>query len=120
MTQRSFSCIACGGPNEPEAGTSRMACTYCGIMLTIPDALQTRSKPKVVQPASEKITGTHLEINAPEILRKTQPIALGAWNLFALWSLTKRILPACLVFFILGIVACLGFGILPIFLVLTQ
>ncbi|MBK8616360.1 MAG: hypothetical protein IPN96_04425 [Anaerolineales bacterium] len=32
-----FSCSACGAPNKPEAGISRMAsCTYCGTNLTIP------------------------------------------------------------------------------------
>jgi|GEM_PF-798472 len=120
MTKNSFSCAACGGPNEPEAGTSHMACTYCGSKLTIPHAMRTKSESKDTQPTSQKITGTHVEINAPEILRRVRPVALGAWNLLAFWNLTKRILPACLVILLLGIVVCFALGFLPIFLVLTQ
>ncbi|MBK9209646.1 MAG: hypothetical protein IPL71_15625 [Anaerolineales bacterium] len=41
-----FSCSACGAPNKPEAGTSRMACTYCGTNLTIPENLQTAARPR--------------------------------------------------------------------------
>jgi hypothetical protein len=112
MTQ-TFSCPACGAPNEPIAGQIRMSCAYCRANLTIPDHL--RTMPNVT---AEEMRPTHRAVPSPEIdaadlLRKAQPVAIGAWNLFAMWTWLRRLIPACLTIFIIGIILCALLGALP-------
>jgi hypothetical protein len=110
---QTFPCPACGAPNEPEAGQIRMACAYCGANLTIPEHLQSRSIPAMGKGYSRAETATNPEIDAADFLRKAQPAAIGAWNLFALWTWVRRLIPACLVIFIIGIILCALLGALP-------
>lgn len=112
----SFPCPACGAPNDPEAGTTHMACTYCGANLTIPDLLRTQTMPKVEKAPSKARPVIHPEIDASDLLRKAQPAAIGAWNLFALWTWLRWLFPTCLVILLVFFVLCVVLGILPIFL----
>lgn len=115
MTQ-TFSCPACGAPNEPEAGQTRMGCAYCGANLTIPDNL--RIVPKVtaeeMRPKTRPVSSP--EIDAAEFIRKAQPAAVGAWNLFAIWTWVRRLIPACLVLVLVFFVLCMALGALPFIL----
>ncbi len=111
-----FPCPACGGPNEPEAGASRMTCSYCGANLNIPAHLRTSAPPRVEKVPERAAPPPSLEQDAPELLRKAQPIAVNAWNAFALWTWIRRALPACLVIFVLGLCACVALGGLPFIL----
>jgi DNA-directed RNA polymerase subunit RPC12/RpoP len=118
MTNHTFPCSACGAPNKPEAGQTRMACEYCGTALTIPERLREQVKPRV-----EKIKTMPMpepNIDAPDLLRKAQPIAIGAWNLFALWTRLRWIIPTCLVFFLISMALCLALGAFPIILRLLR
>lgn len=115
MTQ-TFPCPACGAPNQPEAGQVRMACAYCGANLTIPEHLRT-----MPQVTAEEMRPKHRPISSPEIdaadfIRKAQPVAIGAWNLFALWTWVRRLIPACLVVLIIFFLLCAALGALPILL----
>ncbi|MBC7878278.1 MAG: hypothetical protein H7Y59_14000 [Anaerolineales bacterium] len=101
MTQ-TFPCLACGAPNEPEAGLTRMACSYCGANLTIPEAMQIKEMPKVDKSFTKAESDSWVEIDAPEMLRKSQPIAIGAWNLFAMWTWLKWLIPTCFVLLMIG------------------
>jgi DNA-directed RNA polymerase subunit RPC12/RpoP len=116
MTQ-TFPCPACGAPNEPEAGTNRMACAYCGANLTIPEKLRTEkfSRPEKVTPQVEAIPRPQIE--AADFIRKAQPVAVGAWNLFAAWTWLRWLFPACLTIFILG---CVALGVIPLVWGLTR
>jgi DNA-directed RNA polymerase subunit RPC12/RpoP len=112
MTQ-TFSCIACGAPNEPETNASRMACTFCGTNLTIPEHLRTKPQPKIEKNFKKTESSRPVEIEAVEVLRKSQPIAIRAWNLFAAWTWLRWLIPTCLTIFIFGMIACVIFGVLP-------
>jgi hypothetical protein len=103
MTQ-TFNCIACGAPNEPDAGASRMACTFCGTNLTIPENLRIKSQPKVETNFRKAETSRPVEIEASEMLRKAQPVAIRAWNLFAMWTWLKWLIPTC---FVISIILCI-------------
>ncbi len=52
-------------------------------------------------------------MDAPDLLRKAQPLAVRAWSLFAAWTWIRWLLPTCLTIFVVGIVLCLLTGILP-------
>ena len=107
-------CPACGAPNSPEADKTRMACAYCGANLVIPEALQRKSIPEKNARKPEASLGADIE--AGDILRKMQPIAIRAWNLYALWTWVRRILPTCLILFIVGIILCLFVSAMPFIL----
>ncbi len=111
MTQ-SIACPACGAPNEPEAGKTHIACSYCSATVTIPEHMWTKPMPQVQKNFSNARPVTNPEIDAPDLLRKAQPIAIGAWNLFAAWTWLRWLLPTCLVIFVVGFVLCVVLGAL--------
>ena len=119
MTQ-TFSCAACGAPNDAEAGAIRMACAYCGTNLTIPQELRTKAMPKMERTASKAKPISIPENEAAKLLRKAQPAAIGAWNLYALWTWVRWLLPTCLVIFVIGTLLCIALGALPILLNLMR
>jgi DNA-directed RNA polymerase subunit RPC12/RpoP len=41
LSIRAFKCPSCGAPQEPEAGTLTMKCSYCGGTIIIPESLRT-------------------------------------------------------------------------------
>lgn len=88
-----ITCPACGAPSEPEAGKTHMPCTYCGTTLTIPETLRTKTVPFQKASAQE---AKQPEIDPSDLLRKAQPIAYRAFNLYALWTWIRWFLPACL------------------------
>jgi hypothetical protein len=57
-----------------------------------------------------------LERDAPDLLRNAEPIAIGAWNAFALWTWMRRAIPTCLAVFLIGLCLCLALGALPFIL----
>ncbi|MDP1544731.1 MAG: hypothetical protein Q8L87_01820 [Anaerolineales bacterium] len=116
MTQ-TFPCPACGAPNEPEAGQVRMACMYCGANLSIPEQLRVETNPTAERMPPKTGAGRSPEIDAPDLLRKAQPVAVGAWNLFAAWTWLRWLFPACLTIFILG---CVAVGLIPVIWGLTR
>jgi DNA-directed RNA polymerase subunit RPC12/RpoP len=115
MTQ-SFSCAACGAPNSPEANKIYMPCTYCGTNLTIPENLRTKTLPKVEKKISKAKPVSIPENEASKLLRKAQPAAIQAWNLYALWSQIRWLIPACFTIFIVGFFLCVALGALPFIL----
>ena len=110
--EQTFPCTVCGAPNEAEAGAVRMACAYCGSNLTIPKNLRTKAKPATITPPKAK-PAIHLEAEAPDLIRKAQPIAIKAWNLYAAWTWMRWLLPTCLTLFVIGIILCVALGALP-------
>lgn len=112
MTQ-TFHCTGCGAPNKPEAGQTSMACAYCGITLTIPEELRTRATPRVEKIQSKATPAVSLEKEAPELLRKAQPLAIKAWNMYAYWTWVRWVLPTCLTIFVVGFFICMALGALP-------
>jgi DNA-directed RNA polymerase subunit RPC12/RpoP len=115
MTQ-TFPCSACGAPNEAEANTVHMACTYCGANVTIPENLRIKREPKVEKSFSKARPVSSPEIDAPDLLRKAQPIAIRAWNLYAAWTWLRWLLPTCFVLLIVGIIICVILGVFPFIL----
>ena len=109
----SIPCPACGAPNEPEAGTIHMACTYCGTNLTIPKHLQTKATPKVARTPSKVAPVSIPEIDAPDLIRKAQPVAFKAFNLYAYWTWLRWLLPTCLTILVVGFILCAVLGALP-------
>ena len=112
MTQ-TFPCIACGAPNEPAAGRSRMACAYCGANLTIPESLRVKAKPTAAVKPLKVEPSPSFEDEAADILRKAQPIAVKAWNTYAYWTWIRRLLPTCLVITFVSFLICIALGTLP-------
>lgn len=112
MTQ-TFPCTACGGPNEPEAGLTRMACSYCGANLTIPESLRTKAKPTAASMPPKQRPAPSLEKDAPDLLRKAQPYAVKAWNSYVYWTWLRRLFPACLTILVIGFFVCAALGALP-------
>ena len=113
-----FLCTACGGPNQALPGASQMACTYCGANLTIPKELYVQAIPK---PTARNQTppakpAPSLEKEAPDILRKAQPIAVKAWNAYAYWTWLRWLIPACFTLLVIGLVICAVLGFLSILL----
>lgn len=90
-----------------------MTCTYCGANLTIPEDLRIKAKPAVTvkPPPTRPAPGFGKE--APELMRKAQPIALKAWNAYAIWTWLRWIIPACLVMILVGLIICSILGMLP-------
>ena len=111
-----FPCPACGAPNNPEAGRTQMACSYCGANLTVPAHLRTAAPPKVEIKPPKAAPAPLQEIDASEILRQAQPVATKAWNAYASWTWIRRALPACLVIVLIGLCACAALTALPFFL----
>ncbi|MBI3175784.1 MAG: hypothetical protein HYZ25_18840 [Chloroflexi bacterium] len=59
MTGTSITCPACGGPNEPLPGAARMACTFCGTNLNIPEELHIKATPKSTNtPKAKPVTAS--------------------------------------------------------------
>jgi len=108
-----FPCPACGGPNDPEAGQTRMMCTYCGANLTIPKEMRIPPKPKVESKPSKMAPTPNVEKEAPDLLRKAQPIAIKAWNTYVYWTWLRWMLPACLTILVIGFFICMALGALP-------
>jgi len=114
-----ITCLACGAPSEPEAGKTHMPCAYCGTTLTIPESFRTKTVTRQKAPAKEA-KFQQLEIDPSDLLRKAQPIAHRAFNLYALWTWVRWLLPACLTVFIVLIVLCLFLGAIPVILKLIR
>lgn len=112
----SFSCPACGAPNEPAAGAAQMACTYCGANLTIPPALRRAARPTVESTPAKVAPAATADVEASDLLRKAQPVAIGALNAYAAWTWVRNLLPACLVIVLVGLCACGLLTVLPIWL----
>ena len=114
MTQQTFNCPACGGPNQPEAGQSRMACTYCSANLVIPEALRVKTIPREekMPPQSQPAIGIP-DVDASKVMRQAQPILTRAWNLYAYWTWLRWLFPACLVILVIGILICITLGLIP-------
>jgi len=112
MTQ-TFSCPACGAPNQPATGQTMMACVYCGANLTIPEHLRTTDQVRAEEMSPKRRPVSSPEIDAAEFIRKAQPVAIGAWNLFALWTWIRRLIPTCLILSIVFFVLCIALGALP-------
>ena len=91
-----------------------MACTYCGVNLTIPTAMRRKAIPGKIPGKTEAGSGPKME--ASEILRTAQPIAIRAWNLYALWTRIRWLIPTCLTILMIGVVFCALAGLLPILL----
>lgn len=118
MTQ-TFPCPACGAPNKPAIGQNFMSCAYCGANLTIPNHLRTihRVTAEEMRPKHRPVSNS--EIEAADLLRKAQPVAIGAWNLFAMWTWFRRLIPACLALVIIFVVLCIALAALPLILNLS-
>jgi len=104
---KTFPCVACGAPVEPEPGKTHMACSYCGSNLAIPKELQRDAVPlgstfKTPEPKPSP------EMEAADFLRKAQPVATKAFNLFAIWTWIRRFLPGCLIMLALSVCLCAG------------
>ncbi len=53
------------------------------------------------------------EIDAPDFMRKIQPVAVKAFNLYAYWTWLRWLLPTCLTILVVGFVLCAVLGALP-------
>jgi hypothetical protein len=91
-----------------------MACAYCRTNLTIPEHLRTKTAPNVEKYSTQTGSAQRPEEAAPDLLRKAQPMALGAWNLFAAWTWLRWLIPTCLVIVFLMFTLCAALGVLPI------
>jgi hypothetical protein len=110
---QTISCPACGGASQPETGTTHMACTYCGTNLTIPEHLRTKAMPKVEKTPSKVKPISVPEIDAPDLMRKVQPVAVKAFNFYAYWTWIRWLLPTCLTILVVGFILCAVLGALP-------
>jgi len=95
MTQ-TFPCPVCGAPNQAEAGVDFMPCAYCRRNLTIPKRLRLKPLLKAEKSVEKTESNRPVEVEAANILRKSQPLAIRLWNLFALRAWLKRLIPTCL------------------------
>lgn len=93
-----------------------MPCMYCGVNLTIPKNLQKPVKPVVVKKSAEPKPLPSFEKDGPDLFRKAQPVMVNAWNTYVYWTWFRRLLPACLIVFLIGLFACLALGAFPIVL----
>jgi hypothetical protein len=93
-----------------------MACTYCGTNLTIPQELRIKAKPAATSMPPQQRPTPSVEKEAPDLLRKAQPIAIKAWNTYAYWTWLRWLIPTCLVVLIVGMVICSLVGALPFLL----
>lgn len=108
-----FPCPACGAPNEPKAGRSQIACSYCGANLTIPASMRREASPEVEKTVAKAAPLPRQEIDASGLLRQAQPVVAKAWNIYALWTWVRRIWPTCLVIALIGICICIILSALP-------
>jgi predicted RNA-binding Zn-ribbon protein involved in translation (DUF1610 family) len=115
MTE-TFPCLSCGAPNQPAAGAVHMACEYCGANLTIPEELRAKAKPSATVKPPKTVPAPSLEKEAPELLRKVQPVAIKAWNAYAYWTWLRWLIPACLTIIVVGLIVCVALGALPFLL----
>ena len=114
MSESNITCPACGGPNQPVPGAAHMACTYCGVNLTIPEHLRTKASPRMEKKPTMTEPVQSPEVDAADLLRKAQPVAIGAWNLFAAWTWLRWLIPTCLVTLLVMFTLCAVLGALPI------
>lgn len=119
MTETTITCPACGGPNEPLPGAVRMACTFCGTNLNIPEEMRVKPSRVADTPKARPVTASP-QVDAPDLLRKAQPIAIGAWNAYAWWTWLRRLLPGCLIALVVFCLACVALGGLPFLLRLSR
>ena len=82
--------------------------------MTIPAAMRREAVPGKMSGKTEARSGPKIE--ASEILRTAQPIAIRAWNLYALWTRIRWLIPTCLTILVIGVVFCVLAGLLPILL----
>jgi hypothetical protein len=75
--------------------------------------LRTKVVPKVEQTVSKAKTISIPEIDAPDLIRKAQPVAIKAFNLYAYWTWLRWLLPTCLTILVLGFILCAVLGALP-------
>ena len=111
-----FNCTACGAPNYPEAGKSQMACTYCGTNIIVPQKIRIKATPRVNPTLLKEKPVPGPEKEAADLLRKAQPVAIKAWNLYAYWTWVRWLIPTCLVILLVSIVLCVALGAVPIFI----
>ena len=104
--------ITCGGPNVPMPGATRMACTYCDTSLFIPENLRKKATAQAGKTPLKPVERP--EVIAPELLRKVQPVARGAWNLYAAWTWFRWLAPTCLVVLLVMFMVCAALGVAPI------
>jgi len=69
MTETSIICPACGGPNEPLSGAVRMACTFCGTNLNIPEEMRIKAT-RATETPKARPASTSPQVDAPDLLRK--------------------------------------------------
>jgi hypothetical protein len=96
-----------------------MACTFCGTNLTIPEELRVQVTARVADQSKARpaIGSTpQPQVDAPDLLRKAQPIAIRAWNAYAWWTWLRRLLPGCLIALVVLCLACMALGGLPFLL----
>lgn len=91
-----------------------MTCAFCGVMLPIPENLRIKEMPKVENAPPKQGQTQALEKEAAEFFRKAEPIAVGAWNLYAAWTWLRWLLPTCWTIVVIGFFLCLGLGFLPL------
>ena len=104
---KTFPCIACGAPVQPEVGKIHMPCLFCGTNLAIPKELQIDAVPLGSNFKFPELKPTP-EAEAAEFLRKAQPVAIKAFNLYAIWTWVRRFLPGCLISMAILICLCAG------------
>ena len=91
-----------------------MNCGYCGANLTIPENMRIKSAPADEEKTAQAKAFEPEKIQPADVLRKAQPIAIRAWNLYALWSWLRWLLPTCLTILVIGFVLCAALGMIPI------
>jgi hypothetical protein len=114
MPEETIACPACGAPSYPEAGKTHIPCAYCGANLTIPEALRMKANPSAEKISTKPQPFQVPEMEASDILRKAQPLAIRAWNLYAYWTWLRWALPACLTILVVGILTCAALGMIPV------
>jgi len=91
-----------------------MPCSYCGANINIPISQRRMAIPAQEDRPAEK----HFqqpEIDASDLLRKVQPVARRAFNLYAMWTWLRLVLPTCLVMLVIFFVLCTLLGTMPMF-----
>jgi predicted RNA-binding Zn-ribbon protein involved in translation (DUF1610 family) len=118
-----FPCLACGADVTAEPGAEVMPCPYCGTALTIPPRLRRKARPEPFEArpesgprdpfsaaASVRLDDETRERSRRESemltdgLRRAQPLATKAVQVYNSWVLASRFVPGCLAALV---VACL-------------